>query len=302
MSVALKEHLALFRLSYLCHRAPGFRWIGKSIPPTIYFKWQKSMANLAYHLYPADRRRSRYLQRAMRTTFPVATQRRAAKRNILYREWLKVLTHGWPTWAERCQDWARLEGAEHLTEALRQGKGVVLLSGHSYGFTSVVCPILSQLGYRLNRTGRGAFGDPAKRWGREWIHENWQYDSYGQDFWQHLRALHKMQLAIKRNEVIHLLVRGFSQGDPRTKIDFYHEEFFLDPVSFRIVETLQAPVLPCFPLCDDEGRLVINLYPPLPPSTAEIMRAFGPLYSSHLKTLPEFAFFWRKLVGRREGW
>ncbi len=239
---------------------------------------------------------------ATSTMLAPAQQRTRAIRNIAYRQWLKVLTHGWPSWAESCEQWVTLRGKEYLSEALREGKGAVLLSGHSYGFSSMVCPVLSEMGFRLNRTGRGAYGDPAKRWGRDWVEENWEYDAFGQDFWQHLRALNKMRRAIERNGVVHLLVRGFPRGDPRLEIDFYHKRFFLDPFAFRVIETLRAPVLLCFPLCDDSGRLRITLYPPLAPSTDEIMREFGPLYSKHLKEQPEFAFFWRKLVQEKEGW
>lgn len=302
MAVALKDHLASIRLSYLCHRMPGLRWLGRSILPQVYFRWIKLLARIAYYAYPGDRRRLRHMRKATGTICSAAQLRSLGIKNIAYRQWMKVLTHGWPSWAENCQEWVVLRGEEHLTKALDQGDGAVLLSGHSYGFSSMVCPVLSQMGFRLFRMGRGAYGDPAKRWGREWVYEHWDYDAYGQDFWQSLRALNKMRHAIEKNGAVHLLVRGFPQGDPRLEIDFYYKRFFLDPFTFRIIETLRAPVLPCFPLCDDSGRLVITLYPPLAPSTDEVMPVFGPLYSKHLKERPEFAVFWRKLAQQKEGW
>jgi len=300
--VLINKKLASFRISYLCHRAPGLRWMGNLISPQLHFKWIRGVATVTYYSYPADWRRIRYLRRAMKATFPTDTLRTVAKKNIVYRQWHKALTYGWPSWAGRCHEWVGVQGEEHLREALREGKGVVLLSGHAYGFTSMVAPVLGQKGYRLHRTGRGHWGDPAERWGRDWSLENWEYNSFGQDFWQHVRALNKMHLATKKNEIIHLLVTGSPQGDPKLEIEFYHKRFFLDPATFRVIETLQAPVLPCFPVCDDSGHLVIMLHRPLPPSTEEIMDVFGPLYSRYLRERPEFAIFWRKIVQQKGGW
>jgi len=220
----------------------------------------------------------------------------------LYRKWLKILTHGWPNWAEQSPEWTRLEGENNLQTALEQKRGAVLLSGHSFGFTSLVAPVLSQMGYRLHRTGRGHWGDPAERWGRDWSLENWEYNSFGQDFWQHVRALNKMRRAIARNEIVHLLITGFPGGEPGLEVGFCHKRFFLDPAAFGILESLKAPVLPCFATCDESGRLLISISSPLAPARGEIMQEFGPLYARYLREQPEFAFFWRKVVQQRDGW
>lgn len=301
--LAVNKRLASLRFSYLCHRMPGLRWLGRRIPPQVYFKWSRQTAHASYHIYPSDRRRLRYLRQAVQAVYPDESWSVIAKKNLHYRQWLKILTHGWPSWAEQCRNWTRIEGESHLQNALTEGKGAILLSGHSYGFNSMVAPVLSQLGYRLHRTGRGHWGDPADRWGRAWQLENWEYNSFGQDFWQHVRALNKMHVATqKKNEIVHLLVTGFPHGEPVLEVGFYHKKFFLDPVVFRTIETLKAPVLPCFALCDNLGRLVISLGPSLKPNIKEIMEAFGPLYSRHLRERPEFGFFWRKIVRQQEGW
>ena len=294
--------LASFRVSYACHRMPGLRWIGKQIAPLVYFKWAGGITSVTHCGYSADRRRVRYMKQALQGSVANGALRAITEKNILYRKWLKILTHGWPNWAERWPEWTRLDGEKNLQTALAQGNGAVLLSGHSFGFSSFVAPILSQMGYRLHRTGRGHWGDPAHRWGRDWSLENWEYNSFGQDFWQHVRALNKMRRAIARNEIVHLLITGFPDGEPGLEIDFCHKRFFLDPAAFGILESLKAPVLPCFATCDESGRLLISISPPLAPFRGEIMKEFGPLYAHRLREQPEFAFFWRKVVQQRAGW
>ncbi len=242
------------------------------------------------------------MRQAMAGKFSPPAVRAATKKNIVYRKWAKTLVHGWPSWAERCEHWAALKGEEHLERALRGGQGAILLSGHGYGFSSIIAPVLSQRGYSLRRTGQGVRGDPVKRWGREWSRENWDYDTFGGDFWQHVRAIHRMHRAVRQNEIVHLLVRGAPYGKPELEIDFFYQRFFLDPFPFRIIETLQAPVLPCFAVCDDSGRLVIDIHPALPPATGEIIPVFGPLYSNYIRTKPEFAKFWRRMVREQESW
>ena len=298
----LNKTLADFRLSYALHRLPGVRWVGKRSSPLLHYKWANLAGTVSYRAYPADRRRVRYMREGLAGSYPPDAITRLTRRNNVYRKWLKIMTHGWPNWAERCSEWTRVEGAEHLAAALARQRGAVLLSGHSYGFTSLVAPVLSRNGYRLHRTGRGHWGDPADRWGRDWSLENWEYNSFGQDFWQHVRALNKMRQAVARNEIVHVLVTGFPEGGAELEIEFHHKRFFLDSTAFRILESLQAPVLPCFATCDDSGCLRIEIHPASGPARAEIMENFGALYSRYLKTQPEFAFFWRKVVQQKPGW
>jgi lauroyl/myristoyl acyltransferase len=300
--VLLNKSLATFRVSYAFHRLPGVRWIGKQVSPLFYYQWAALAGSVSYHIYPADRRRVRYMRMGLAGNFPDEAVAKFTQKNNVHRKWLKIMTHGWPNWADRCPEWTRIEGENHLRTVLARGRGAVLLSGHSFGFTSLVAPVLSQAGYRLHRTGRGHWGDPAERWGRDWSLENWEYNSFGQDFWQHVRALNKMRQAVAKNEIVHLLATGFPKGGAEIEIDFYYNRFFLDPAALRILESLKAPVLPCFATCDESGRLLITIHPPVAPTRAEIMKNFGPLYSRYLKTQPEFAFFWRKVVQQKDGW
>ena len=300
--LTLNERLTSIRLTYLCHRIAGLRWIGRRISPSWFFKWTQFTAFLAYYIYPPDRRRIGYLRRAMSGTFDDRKIDLVGRRNIVYRKWSKHLVYAWPNWADRLPDWVSLEGEEHLARALDGGRGVILLSGHAYGFAAFVPPVLAQKGYRVYRMGDGQRNDQRTRWGAEGDYERWHYISYGENSWNHLQALNGMREALKENEVAHVSIQGAPHGDSRLQIDFYYKGFFLDSRLLRIIEIIEAPVVPCFAVCGDDGRLLVKMYAPLEPSTEEIMRVFGPLYAHYLRESPEFTRIWRRLVRQQEGW
>lgn len=281
---------------------PGLRWIGKKIPPSVFFAWTRAIASVSCYVYPSDRRRMRHLRLAISGNFEIRKVRAISRRNIVYRKWLRLLVRAWPNWADRLQEWVSLEGEDHLKRVLEEGRGAILLSGHAFGFTAFVSPILTQKGYRIYRTGRGQRVDQLTRWGQNGNYEPWAYINYGEGAWNHLRALSEMREALKQNCVIHAPIKGFPRGDPRLQIDFVYKEFFLDARLFRIIEILKAPVLPCFAVCSEQGRLLVRIYSPIEPDSEEIMRAFGSLYARYLKESPEFSRAWRRVVQQQEGW
>lgn len=299
---ALNERLSLIRLSYLCHRAPGLRWIGKNISPFWFFQWTKFAAHAGFYLYPADRRRARYLRSALEASCDRAKIREIGRRNLIYRKWIKHLVYAWPNWAGRLDDWVMVEGEQYLRAALRQGKGAILLSGHAFGFAALVSPALAQKGYEVHRTGRGRRMDQVTRWGRAGNYARWEYINYGEDRWNRARALNEMRQALKANQIVHTSIRGFPRGDAELEIDFCYKNFFLDHRLIRIIELVQVAVLPCFAVCDNQGRLIVKIYSPVTPAREEIMRVFGSLYARYLRETPEFTWIWRRVVQQQEGW
>ena len=298
----LNEKLSSLRFAYLCHRMPGLRWIGRNVSPTWFFYWTRLAAGIAFYLYPADRRRIRYLCHALEANSPSERIRAISRRNLIHRKWLKHLVYAWPNWVERLQDWVSLEGEEHLVAALDKGRGALLLSGHAFGFAAFVSPVLAQKGYQVYRTGDGRRFDQVTRWGRAEGYERWDYINYGEGHWNHARALNEMRQALKANQIVHTSIKGFRQGEPHLKIDFCYKNFFLDHRWIRIIEIVQATVLPCFAVCDNKGRLVVKIYPPVAPASDEVMRVFGSLYARYLRETPEFTRIWRRVVQEQEDW
>jgi hypothetical protein len=297
----LSAILGAAHFSYAFHRIGGLNRVGRRIAPLTYFKYASRANSLGYHFHPGGWRRSAHLRKALIKSHDRSRIGTLAKSHVRHRQWLKTLAHGWPNWADRWREWSRLDGAEHLKDALSQGRGAILLSGHSYGFNSVVAPLLGRMGYHPLRTGRGNW-NARDRWGRDLSVDHWEYNAFGENFWDHTRALNKMRRARRENKLIHLLITGSPNGNPDLEIDFYYERFFLDERAIRIIEALDMPVLPCFSTCDAAGRVIIEVYPAVAASRSAIMQSFGALYSCRLKEQPEFAFFWRKLVQQKPGW
>lgn len=242
------------------------------------------------------------MRSALEGSYDRARIRAISCRHITYRKWIRQLVYAWPNWVDRLKEWVTLEGEEHLDAALQKGKGALLLSGHGFGFAAFVSPVLAQKGYEVYRTGRGRRVDQVTRWGNAANYARWEYINYGEDRWHRARALNEMRQALKANQIVHTSIRGFPRGDPELEIDFCYKRFFLDHRLIRIIELVEAAVLPCFAVCDDQGRLVVKIYPPVTPAHEDVMRVFGSLYARHLRETPEFTWIWRRVVQQQEGW
>ncbi len=291
--------LSLAKLSY---RTPGIRWAGKALPPAWFFRWASLTSSLAARSGLARQSRLQYFRTALASCYDTARLEELGKRHLIYRKWSNTVLWAWPAWAERHDEIVAVEGEEHLRAALAEGRGALLLSGHFYGFERVVAPALAQRGYRMNRTGFGWRGDDiAERWGKG-SYARWKHIHYGDDRRQRLQALANIERALGRNEVVHVSVRGFSQGEPEFEIPFFYGKFFLDGALIEVLEYLEAPVLPCFAVADERGRFVIRLYPPLAPRKAQIMSGFGRLYANYLRDHPEFAQIWKNVAQKRKEW
>ena len=288
-----------FSLMRLCHRTPGFKWIGRALPRAWFFK--RTQWNIAVLVRLFGYRRNEIA--AMRQTLSALQIKDldvVAEKYLVCRRWRRNLIDAWPNWVERLEEWCALEGEEHLAEAVERGRGAVLLSGHDYGFCQFVAPALAQRGYKVFRGGLGR--DPqrrAERWG-EGRFRRWEYLNYYGSPYHRLRVLNRMRTAVEENGVVYLDVTGSPRGEPRLEIPFWHGRFFLNASLFRLIEILRAPVLPCFAICDAVGRVVIKIYPALEPVTEIVSATFGPLYAEYLRERPEFSPIWKKVALQKE--
>lgn len=301
-TLSLNERLAVLRFSYVCHRTAGLKWIGRNLSRGMMFQWTRLASCITRRIYPADRRRARHMRQVLGATIRPMELRKKIDRNILYRKWLKQLVYGWPNWGGHYSDWALIDGEEHLQAALTTGKGAILLSGHAYGFSKLVAPILGRMSYKVHKTAGSMRDNRVRQWGEEPVDVSAIYIDYGNDYWPHLRALQQISHALESNHVVHMLIRGFPRGEARLAIDFCYKGFFLDPLLLRTIEILGAPVLPLFAICDSRGCLRFEIYPPVSPHTEAVVREFGPLYARYLRESPEFSRIWRGVAQQKEGW
>ena len=291
--------ISIAKISY---RTPGIRLASKAIPPAWFFRWTSVTSNLAARSRLTRQSRLKYFRTVLASSHDPARLEELGRKHLLYRRWGNTMVWAWPSWAERHGELVLVEGEEHLKASLREGRGAFLLSGHFYGFERIVAPALAERGYRMNRTGFGFRGDDiSERWG-EGSYARWEHINYGDDRRERLHALAKIERALGRNEVVHVSIRGFSEGAPQYEIPFCYGKFFLDGPLIEVIELLGAPVIPCFAVSDERGRFVIRLYPAQPPKSAAVMSGFGQLYANYLRDHPEFAQIWKNVAQKRKEW
>ena len=284
----------------LLHRFPPFMPAGRAIPVGWYYRWIVSVAPLIGRFSHHSTEQKHYIRLAMAKTHSAAKQAEIARRNLIYRKWRVCLQVAWPNIVTCYQQWVSLEGEENLARLAKVGRGAILLSGHSFGFSGMAVRVLAQRGYNLVRAGTGHEpGRRQRRWGKGDF-QGWQYLGYDGDYWQRFRVLKQMQELLKRNAVLQIGIRGFPTGSPEQRVESVYGAFFLDRQILRLIEILQVPVLPCFVVCDDSGRAIIKIFPELAPSSKQIVSSFGSLYADYLRDFPDKANIWKRVVQQRE--
>jgi lauroyl/myristoyl acyltransferase len=261
------------------------------------------LVRLDLGLAPLQFRRSlRPLLQVLRPKYSEKRIGEIAVRYWLMRKWRRYLMQTWPAWADCQGQWFEFEGQENLDAALEQGKGVVLLSPHGFGFGRIVVPVLAQNGYRCHRVGLGWQGnDISERWGRDG-YKRWQHIHYRWESWKNIEALKRMKAALERNEVVHVSVRGMPHGEARFEMPFWYRKFFFDARLLRAIEYFRAPVIPCFSRLDGDGKVIIVFDQAVAPTADLIAAEFGALYRRWLENYPEHSRIWKRVWQQRKDW
>ncbi len=218
---------------------------------------------------------------------------------LVQRKYLNYLEATWQFMDPGQRPGVIFEGAGYLRDALSKGTGAVLVSGHNYGFSRMVSPILIEDGYRISRAGGLSLDVVRQRWGAE---APWEYIFLPPDPWERVRALKQFIAALKNNQIIHLLILNRPLGYSKAEVEFYGRKFSLDFSAFELISGLKAPILPCFALCDDRGAFTLKIHPPLGNTADEIASGFAKLFSWYLKEYPEYVRFWKPLLNQKAFW
>lgn len=286
----------------LWHMTPVLRQAARQIHPYWFFRATLASVTVASWIWPHTRKLSRPFSAVWAERFDQRELRKKTVRYLLYLRLFKDLVPAWTNWEYRHRDWVSVEGEDNLQRALQGGRGVILISGHNYGFGKLVPPALALRGYKVNRGGGGKKGNErVERWRRP-NGLNWQYLNYKGDYWHRVEILKAMRRALMRNEIVHISPRGYREGKPEMEIEFLNRKFFLDPVWFRMLQVWQAPVLPCFAIGDINGNLKIIIHPPLASSGNNMAKEFGGILARYLTENPEFGRMWKAISLERERW
>ena len=289
-------------LMQVLHLTPGLRGFARQIHPYWFFRTTLASVTLANRVWPHTRKLCRPFSAVLGERFDRRELRKRENRYLLFLRLFKDLVPAWTNWEWRHHDWVSVEGEDNLKQALQQGRGAVLISGHNYGFGRLVAPALSLRGYRVKRGGGGKKGN--ERIAR-WRHKDdlgWQYLNYKGDYWHRLEVLKSIRDALKRNEVVHISPRAYRQGAVETEIELLNRKFFLDPTWFRMIKICRVPVLPCFAIGDINGRIKIIIHRPLGASGKSMAKEFGDILIHYLTEYPEFGRMWKAISLQREHW
>jgi len=292
--------LTLLQMSQLL---PGLLVLTRAVPPRWYFKWSLRSASMARYVYPHARRQAQPFLDLFGDRFEPAELKKRALDHLTYRRMYKEIALAWRSWEDRPEDWVSIAGEQHLTEALAAGKGVFLVSGHNYGFSRLIPPVLARKGYQVQRGGNGKKPSEREgRWGKNY-ELGWHYFYYQEgDYWHRVKMLRTLHRALDRNAVIHISPLNYRNGRPEMAVDFWRRKFYLDDKWFRVMEVCQAPILPCFAVGTAGGTIKIQIHPPLPAGREAMASQFGKVFLTYLQDHPEYARFWGAMLKERPWW
>lgn len=290
-------------LLQLAHFLPGVVYLARAIHPRWFFRWSLYSAALASYVYPHARRQAQPFLKIFADRFDPVELKQRSRSHLRYRRLCNEIVGAWKNWEHRYEDWVSIEGEEYLKQALAKGRGAFLVSGHNYGYSRLIAPVLSMRGYQLHRGGNGK-NPPERegRWGKNYV-RRWRYFYYQDgDYWHRVRLLKTVREALGQNDVIHISPLNYRTGTPEMEVAFWRGKFFLDHKWFRLMEICQAPALPCFAVGAANGMIKIEIHAPLPAGREAMALGFGEVFLSYLKDRPEYARFWSAILKERPWW
>jgi lauroyl/myristoyl acyltransferase len=283
-------------LAILCYTVPGLQWIGNFITPSQLFHISQSSATLSMRFYPHTHRFLQPLRQLLAASEVPYDAEEISRRYLTFRRYMNYLEKAWRHENICNRIDLEIRGQDHLDAALQSGRGAILLSGHAYGFNRLVGPLLSRRGYTMIRPGMVR---PEELDGLQSDNTgDWTYVYLEKDRWQRLRALKALARALNRNAIAHILVNGQPEGDPRLSLQFCGQPLYLSSAVIDLVALMNRPTLPCFALCDSNGKLIIEIQRALPPDWTGLVLEFTKAFESHLRDAPEFVRFWRRFAKR----
>lgn len=217
----------------------------------------------------------------------------AARRVYLQR----VLQHR----VRKNQKWWRISGTRHLDAALKNGRGVILVSAH-FGHVKLAAPALRAAGnpVRLVRA-LGIDRDSGRR--RWWFGADRTFGD--------IRAgldIRPLLSALSANQVLLLLGDGMRSSD-FVEAPLLNTRFPLSPGFAKIARMTQATLLPLFTIeVDSQTPVHIKIEEPIPlesaPNPASTTLQFGRSLNKHLNEFPHLWHRWSipDLFMNAKGW
>lgn len=285
----------------LLYQTPALYWFGKHLSSRALLATCRYTVGLSLLLNPHTRRYLRPLKSVLESQLDQNRLREVETQFLVYRRYNDNLPFVWRRQKHQVRNFFAVHGEEHIKAALSIGKGAIIVSGHRFGINRMIPPVLAQLGYAISRVGAWEKEEMGYFWGNEG-QRPWKKIYLGSDLWSRIRAARQISSALATNHLVLMSVSFKPTGSSEVEVRAFGQTFYLDPSILQLFAHLDAPVLPCFALCDDHGRIQINVHPALTGSDEDMSRTYCRHFSTYLQEHPEFCRFWRALVQKRSGW
>ena len=283
----------------LCFKTPWLRPAANYLPSASLYRFCRINTALSMRYSSHRKRFLRPIRHVLSDHMSPERLSEVCHEYLVHRKYLNYIEAIWQFMRPDQRPAAIFDGANYLHEALSKGGGAVLVSGHNYGFSRMVGPVLAEGGHHLARAGSLSLEVVQRRWGPQ---VQWEYIYLPKDPWGRLRALKQLIAALKNNRIVHLLVLNRPLGNSAAEVEFYGRNFSLDASTFDLISGLPAPVLPCFALWNSHGAFAIKIHPPLENSAAQQAANFAKLFSWYLKEFPQYVRFWKPLLSQKVFW
>jgi KDO2-lipid IV(A) lauroyltransferase len=149
-----------------------------------------------------------------------------------------------------------LEGKEFIDEALKAGRGVLILTLH-VGNGDLAVSALSRWGYRMNLI--------SKVFKTRWLNELWfgMRRKHGTEFIAPEKSSFEILRALKRNESVVFVLDQFMGPPVGVRTKFFGRETGTAAGLALFYERTKAPVVPCVTYRRPDGRHVVRFEAPV---------------------------------------
>lgn len=161
-----------------------------------------------------------------------------------------------------------IEGLANVEEALKLGKGVILLTCH-LGNGDFALAMLSRLGFPINLI--------SKEFKARWLNDLWfgMRRKHGTRFISAEKSSFEILKALRRNELVVFVLDQFMGPPVGVRTTFFGKETGTAAGCALIASRTESPVIPCYTYRREDGKQIMVFEPPIPYQGVETGPAAG---------------------------
>jgi Kdo2-lipid IVA lauroyltransferase/acyltransferase len=233
-------------------------WLTRLLPLRLVLWKGAVLGMLAYWLFPSRRR---ITMNNLRHAFPDKTNRelKAIAKSMAKNmgraiiEFLRMPSMN-KAYMDRCIEWA---GLEHLDNALKLGRGVLVLTAHLDNW-DMVAAMIALKGYRTNII--------AKHLSTKAFDDFWVATRARMNVTQIERAgsIKQIITALRHNELVGFILDQHTHASDGVLVDFFNRPAWTMPGLAVLAQRYDVPVVPCFMVRNNISHHKIIFEPAIP--------------------------------------